>query len=153
MRSWAASGSAFPLLAASLDALSPLAVLGRGYAVARNEQGTILKSWQDVTAGQTVRVTLGEGGFSAGSWSPMGRSKTMSEEKQTFEQKLGRLEQIVAALEKGDAPLADSLALFTEGTTLIAQCSDELDRAEQQVVKLMKGSDGAPVELPFEEET
>ena len=77
----------------------------------------------------------------------------MSEEKQTFEQKLGRLEQIVAALEKGDAPLADSLALLTEGTTLIAQCSDELDRAEQQVVKLMKGSDGAPVELPFEEET
>ena len=77
----------------------------------------------------------------------------MSEEKQTFEQKLVRLEQIVAALEKGDAPLADSLALFTEGTTLIAQCSDELDRAGQQVVKLMKGSDGAPVELPFEEET
>lgn len=77
----------------------------------------------------------------------------MSEEKQTFEQKLGRLEQIVAALEKGDAPLTDSLALFTEGTALIAQCSDELDRAEQQVVKLMKGSDGAPVELPFEEET
>lgn len=77
----------------------------------------------------------------------------MSEEKQTFEQKLGRLEQIVAALEKGDAPLSDSLALFTEGTALIAQCSDELDRAEQQVVKLMKGSDGAPVELPFEEET
>ena len=74
----------------------------------------------------------------------------MSEEKQTFEQKLGRLEQIVAALETGDAPLADSLALFTEGTTLIAQCSDELDRAEQQVVKLMKGPDGAPVELPFE---
>ena len=55
----------FSALAASLDALSPLAVLGRGYAVARNEQGTILKSWQDVTAGDMVRVTLGEGGFSA----------------------------------------------------------------------------------------
>ena len=26
----------------------------------------------------------------------------------------------------------------------------ELDKAEQQVVKLMKGADGAPVELPFE---
>ena len=25
-----------------------------------------------------------------------------------------------------------------------------LDKAEQQVVKLMKGPDGAPVELPFE---
>ena len=58
----------------------------------------------------------------------------------------------VAALEKGDAMLADSLALFEEGTKLIASCSKQLDQAEQQVVKLMKGEDGAPVELPFGEE-
>ena len=58
----------------------------------------------------------------------------------------------VAAQEKGDAPLADSLALFEEGTKLIAACSKQLDQAEQQVVKLMKGADGAPVELPFETE-
>ena len=75
----------------------------------------------------------------------------MSEKKQTFEQQIARLEQIVAALEKGDAQLADSLALFAEGTKLIAACSKELDQAEQQVVKLMKGADGAPVELPFED--
>ena len=60
--------------------------------------------------------------------------------------------KIVAALEKGDAQLADSLALFEEGTKLIAACSKQLDQAEQQVVKLMKGPDGAPVELPFEEQ-
>ena len=72
--------------------------------------------------------------------------------KQTFEQQLGRLEEIVAALEKGDVPLAESLALFEEGTKLIAGCSKQLDQAEQQVVKLMKGPDGAPVELPFGEE-
>lgn len=65
----------FSALAASLDALSPLAVLGRGYAVARNEQGTILKSWQDVTAGETVRVTLGEGGFSARVLEPYGKEQ------------------------------------------------------------------------------
>lgn len=76
----------------------------------------------------------------------------MSGKKQTFEEQLGRLEQIVAALEKGDAPLAESLALFEEGTKLIAGCSKQLDQAEQQVVKLMKGPDGAPVELPFETE-
>ena len=76
----------------------------------------------------------------------------MSGKKLTFEQQLVRLEEIVAALEKGDAPLADSLKLFEEGAGLIAACSKELDRAEQQVVKLMKGPDGAPVELPFEEE-
>ena len=52
-----------------------------------------------------------------------------------------QLEEIVAALEKGDAPLADSLALFEEGTKLIAACSQELDAAEQKVVKLMKGPD------------
>ena len=68
------------------------------------------------------------------------------------EQEIARLEEIVAALEKGDAPLADSLALFEEGTKLIAACSQELDAAEQKVVKLMKGPDGAPVELPFGEE-
>ena len=75
----------------------------------------------------------------------------MSAKKVTFEQQLARLEEIVAALEKGDAPLADSLALFEEGTKLIAACSKQLDQAEQQVVKLMKGADSAPVELPFGE--
>ena len=68
----------------------------------------------------------------------------MSAKKQTFEQEIARLEEIVAALEKGDAPLADSLALFEEGTKLIAACYQELDAAEQKVVKLMKGPDGAP---------
>lgn len=73
----------------------------------------------------------------------------MSAKQATFEEKIARLEQIVAALEKGDAPLADSLALFEEGTKLIADCSGQLETAEQTVVKLMKGADGAPVEQPF----
>ena len=55
----------FASLAASLDAMSPLKVLGRGYAMAQNETGRILKSYRDVTAGEQVSVTLGEGGFTA----------------------------------------------------------------------------------------
>lgn len=55
----------FAALAASLDAMSPLKVLGRGYAMARGADGTILKSWRDVTPGDAVQVTLGEGGFTA----------------------------------------------------------------------------------------
>ena len=74
----------------------------------------------------------------------------MSAKKVTFEQQLQRLEEIVAALEKGAVQLADSLSLFEEGTKLITACSKQLDQAEQQVVKLMKGPDGAPAELPFE---
>lgn len=76
----------------------------------------------------------------------------MSEKKESFEQRISRLEEIVAALERGDVQLADSLALFEEGAKLIGQCSKQLDEAEQQVVKLMKGPDGAPVELPFDDD-
>lgn len=74
----------------------------------------------------------------------------MAAKKMSFEEKLARLEEIVALLEKGDAALAASLSLFEEGTKLANACTAELDKAEQQVVKLMKGPDGAPVELPFE---
>lgn len=74
----------------------------------------------------------------------------MAAKKISFEEKLARLEEIVALLEKGDAALAASLSLFEEGTKLANACTAELDKAEQQVVKLMKGADGAPVELPFE---
>ena len=73
-------------------------------------------------------------------------------ETRTFEQQITRLEEIVAQMEKGDAELADSLALFDEGTTLIASCGKLLDEAEQRVVQLMKGADGAPVEMPFDTE-
>lgn len=74
----------------------------------------------------------------------------MAAKKVTFEQQIARLEEIVSALEQGDVQLADSLALFEEGTKLAAACSRQLDQAEQQVAKLMKGPDGAPVEQPFE---
>lgn len=67
----------------------------------------------------------------------------------TFEENMHRLEEIVDKLEKGDAQLSDSLALFEEGTRLVTACRKELDKAEQQVVKLMKGNDGAPVENDF----
>ena len=50
---------------AALDAMSPLKVLGRGYAVARSRDGTILKSGREVAPGDRVSVTLSEGGFDA----------------------------------------------------------------------------------------
>ncbi|MBR0199387.1 MAG: exodeoxyribonuclease VII small subunit [Oscillospiraceae bacterium] len=73
-------------------------------------------------------------------------------EKMSFEQSLQRLDEIVRHLEKGDLPLSDSLALFEEGTGLLASCSKMLESAEQKVVKLRKGADRQPEELPFEDE-
>lgn len=68
----------------------------------------------------------------------------------TFEEAMARIEEIVRTLEKGDKPLDDALGLFEEGTALIKRCSKLLDDAEQKVVKLQKGTDGEPVELPFD---
>ncbi|MBE6939517.1 MAG: exodeoxyribonuclease VII small subunit [Ruminococcaceae bacterium] len=69
--------------------------------------------------------------------------------KKSFEENMLRLEEIVTQLEKGDVALSDSLTLFAEGTKLVESCRTELEKAEQQVVKLMKGPDGAPVETEF----
>lgn len=77
----------------------------------------------------------------------------MSDQALSFEQSLARLDEIVRHLEKGDLPLTDSLNLFEEGTGLIRRCSAMLDDAEQKVVKLKKGPDRQPIELPFEDET
>lgn len=77
----------------------------------------------------------------------------MSAKKEvSFEENITRLEEIVSLLERGDAQLKDSLALFEEGTKLVGKCTAMLEKAEQQVVKLRKGADGEPVELPFETE-
>ena len=51
----------FASLAASLDALSPLKVLGRGYAVARDENGTILRAAEEASVGEMIEVLLGQG--------------------------------------------------------------------------------------------
>ena len=72
-------------------------------------------------------------------------------EKMSFEASIKRLDEIVRLLEKGDAALSDSLKLFEEGTALISSCDKMLNDAEQMVVKLKKGPDGEPIELPFED--
>lgn len=72
-------------------------------------------------------------------------------ENKSFEESINRLDEIVRSLEKGDAPLSESLKLFEEGTSLITNCDKLLSEAEQTVVKLKKGADGEPQELPFED--
>jgi exodeoxyribonuclease VII small subunit len=75
----------------------------------------------------------------------------MAERKKLqFEQAMARLEEIVNTLERGDAPLEESLSLFEEGAKLMKQCSDLLDKAEQKVTKLTVTVDGELAELPFE---
>ncbi len=47
--------------AAALDAMSPLKVLSRGYAIAETEEGSILRSRKDASPGQKLRLLLADG--------------------------------------------------------------------------------------------
>lgn len=76
----------------------------------------------------------------------------MAEKKPTFEEAMDRLEQIVAQMERGDAPLEESLTLFEEGTKLLKQCTGLLDKAEQKVSLLTRDAQGQSQEAPFVEE-
>ena len=72
----------------------------------------------------------------------------MAVKKPSFEQAIGRLEEIVGLLERGECGLDQSLKLFEEGAKLAGQCEELLDKAEQKVSLLLAGGE----EVPFEEE-
>ena len=73
----------------------------------------------------------------------------MNQNNKTFEENMGRLEQIVRAMERGDVALEESLKLFQEGTELVRSCGKLLDEAELQVKKIATAADGSPVEEAF----
>jgi exodeoxyribonuclease VII small subunit len=70
-----------------------------------------------------------------------------------FEKKLGRLEEIVLKMERGDLALEDSLKLFEEGVKLSRECHQRLNEAEAKV-KILTGmtADGKPVTEDFTSE-
>jgi exodeoxyribonuclease VII large subunit len=55
----------FVRLAASLDAMSPLKVLGRGYAIAKTQDGAVIKKSSDVKPGDRITVRLKKDEISA----------------------------------------------------------------------------------------
>lgn len=57
----------------------------------------------------------------------------MNNNEMKFEDALKRLNEIVRALENGDTPLDDSIALFEEGIELSKKCTVILETAEQKV--------------------
>ena len=76
----------------------------------------------------------------------------MAKKKLDFEGSMLRLEEIVALLERGDAPLEQAMSLFEEGAKLLRECTAQLDKAEQKVALLTAGEDGESVEQPFKGE-
>ena len=60
-----AAGAALAASAGALNALSPLATLGRGYSITRGAGGEILKDAAQVSAGDEISITLGAGEIDA----------------------------------------------------------------------------------------
>ena len=61
----------------------------------------------------------------------------------TIEQRLARLEDIVAQLESEPLELAAALALFEEGVACLRDAATTLSEAEARVQKLTELADGA----------
>jgi len=51
----------------------------------------------------------------------------------SFEQAMAELEQVVAALESNDAPLADSLAAYQRGAALMRHAQEILSHVEAEI--------------------
>ena len=52
-------------LTAKLDAMSPLKVLTRGYAITQKDDGSVLRSVKQTDRGEAIRVILGDGALTA----------------------------------------------------------------------------------------
>jgi len=70
-------------------------------------------------------------------------SETPEIETLSFEQALAELEQIVARLESGQAPLEDSIRMYERGAALKAHCETRLEAARLRVEKIVMGAGGA----------
>jgi exodeoxyribonuclease VII large subunit len=53
------------LAAASLDALSPLAVLQRGFSIAQKDDGSLLRDAKQIAVGDSINVRLARGKIGA----------------------------------------------------------------------------------------
>jgi len=62
-------------------------------------------------------------------------------EKNSFENKLARLEEISSLLEKDDIGLEEALILYEEGIELSSSCISTLSEAELKVTQLKKKLD------------
>ncbi len=68
----------------------------------------------------------------------------------SFEAALAELETIVEKLERGDAPLEDSIKVYERGAALKAHCEGKLKDAQLKVEKIVLKSDGTATTAPFD---
>ena len=75
----------------------------------------------------------------------------MATKKQSFEDSLKKLEDVVDKMESGDIPLNECLDLYETGVKLSDFCAKELDAAEKRREKLQKDHTGGLETIPLDD--
>lgn len=68
----------------------------------------------------------------------------------SFEDALNELEGIVGRLERGDAPLEESIAIYQRGAALKAHCEGKLKDAQMKVEKIVLKGQGEASTADFD---
>ncbi|MBT7398217.1 MAG: exodeoxyribonuclease VII small subunit [Hellea sp.] len=74
---------------------------------------------------------------------------TESIKEMTFENALNELESIVSKLERGEATLEESIAIYERGAKLKSHCEGKLKDAQLKVEKIVLDKDGKVETVPF----
>ncbi len=70
----------------------------------------------------------------------------------SFEDALKELETIVKGLERGDAPLEDSITFYERGVSLKEHCEKKLREAQAKIDKIIVAKDGSIKTQPLDKE-
>jgi len=76
--------------------------------------------------------------------------KSDKKHPQNFEDRLSRLDSLVANMESGDLSLEESMQSFEEGIKLLRSAQSALAEAEQKVQTLIE-ENGAPITSEFQD--
>lgn len=74
-----------------------------------------------------------------------------SKEELSFETAMEQLEEIVEKLEEGEVPLEKALVFYQKGMDLSKYCHDTLQKAENQLTKMMTDEGEKAFDLDEEE--
>ncbi|MDR0598981.1 MAG: exodeoxyribonuclease VII small subunit [Treponema sp.] len=74
--------------------------------------------------------------------------KAGAEQRGSFEERLGRLEELGEEIRKTDIPLNDALRAFEEGIKLARSLEKELEEIESRVEVLLNGTEAKGQDSP-----
>lgn len=70
----------------------------------------------------------------------------MAKTAPTFETSMARLQEIVAALESGEQPLEQGMALYKEGVACARLCREKLEKARHEL-EVWQDGEARPLDL------